>query len=178
MVLEEEERPPTPTSASSTWSVEKNIFADLFEKQVPDSVSSTVLKEIGLKRGILQEIKFLVSKFSELSEMKNTVRLWQKNKNELKHLYKLCEILFNIPSTSAQLERFFSISGFVCDKRRMRMTSDLVIKRAMLKANLSLFSQINKMKVYYKWNKTKIKITRLKLTVWFLLKNWKNEIYI
>ena len=145
MVLEEEERPPTPTSAASTVSVEKNLFADLFEKQVPNTPSNTVLREISREQGIEQEIKFFVSKLSALKEIKSTISFWKKNKANLENLYKLNEILFNIPSTSAQLERFFSISGLICDKRRMRMSNDLIIKRAMLKANLSLLSQINKM---------------------------------
>ena len=143
---EVEPTPASPTSPASSGSVERNIFSDLFEPQLPDaSATSTVMTEIGLMQSISHEIKLFVSKFPELDEIKSTNSFWKKNREDLKHLYKLSEIIFNISSTSAQLERFFSISGLVCDKRRMRMTNELVIKRAMLKANLSLLSEINQM---------------------------------
>ena len=79
MVLEEEERSPTPNSAATTKLVEKNIFAGLFQKQVPDTSSNTVLKEIGQEKGIEQEIKLFVSK----KGIKSTVSFWKKNKADL-----------------------------------------------------------------------------------------------
>jgi len=51
-------------------------------------------------------------------------------------------LLSNIPSTSSYIERFFSISGIVCDKRRFQMNEDLIECRSMLKANMKQVEEL------------------------------------
>jgi hypothetical protein len=60
------------------------------------------------------------------------------------NLFDLQIILLNLPATSSFIERFFSISGIVCDVRRLNMTDDLVIKRSMMKANMNILKDLNK----------------------------------
>jgi len=57
-------------------------------------------------------------------------------------LRELFLLLSNIPSTSAYIERFFSITGLVCDKRRLQMSDDLIERRSMLKVNMSQVEEL------------------------------------
>ena len=50
--------------------------------------------------------------------------------------------LYNIPSTSAQIERFVSISGLVCDKRRFQMKNNLIIELSLPKMNMHTLEEI------------------------------------
>ena len=58
-------------------------------------------------------------------------------------LYRLQQVLLNIPATSSFIERFFSISGIVCDIRRLNMTDDLIIMRTLMKTNMHKFKDLN-----------------------------------
>ena len=58
-------------------------------------------------------------------------------------LYQLQQVLLNIPATSSLIERFFSISGIVCDIRRLNMTDDLIIMRSLMKANMHILKDLN-----------------------------------
>ncbi len=56
-------------------------------------------------------------------------------------------ILLNIPASSSFIERFFSISGIVCDVRRASMNDDLIEMRSMMKANMTVLEQLNKIDI-------------------------------
>ncbi len=47
-----------------------------------------------------------------------------------------------IESSSALIERFFSICGVVCTRRETIMKADLLIKRSM-KSNMHILAQLN-----------------------------------
>ena len=68
----------------------------------------------------------------------SSIKFWLDNKKTFPSLYKLALILFNIPSSSAFVERFFSICGIVNDKRRGNMKDETLINRSFLKSNLDL----------------------------------------
>lgn len=72
----------------------------------------------------------------------STKFFWNENALKLPILQKLARIILNISSSSASIERFFSLCGFVCDSRRARMDDDLVIIRCLLKANIELIKQL------------------------------------
>jgi hypothetical protein len=55
----------------------------------------------------------------------------------------------NISASSSFIERFFSISGIVCDVRRESMNDDL-IEMSMMKANIHVLEQINKIGIQKK----------------------------
>ena len=53
----------------------------------------------------------------------------------------------NINSSSAFIERYFSICGLVQDKRRMNISIDLFKKRCFLRANIKILNELNKKEV-------------------------------
>ena len=57
-------------------------------------------------------------------------------------LAKLAVILSNIPSSSAYIERFYRICGNVCKQRAGNMSSDTIINRSVLKANIDILNEI------------------------------------
>ena len=71
-------------------------------------------------------------KFVEECSKKKTSDVWKKYKNKKPILYQLKQVLLNIPATSSFIERFFSISGIVCDIRRLNMTDDLIVMRSLM----------------------------------------------
>ena len=52
-------------------------------------------------------------------------------------------ILFNIPSSSAFIERFYSVCGNVCNKKAGNMTPNTLIQRSFLKANYNILGSIS-----------------------------------
>jgi hypothetical protein len=49
----------------------------------------------------------------------------------------------NINSSSSFIERYFSICGFVQDKRRMNISIDLFQSRCLLRANIKILNELN-----------------------------------
>ena len=84
-------------------------------------------------------------KLIETNESKkiSTEDFWNSNSKQLPHLSKIALILLNIPSSSAYIERHFSLSGAICSQRRGNMSADLIITRSMLKANIKLINTLN-----------------------------------
>ena len=73
-----------------------------------------------------------------------TKLFWKKNSLKFPMLYKLAIVLLNIQSSSAFIERFFSICGVVCTRRATNMKADLLIKRSMMKSNMHILTHLNK----------------------------------
>jgi hypothetical protein len=82
-------------------------------------------------------------KSKPLKEFGSTSAFWHKYRAKLPNLHKLSIILLNIPASSAYVERFFSICGFVNDKRRGNMKPDLLIKRCLLAANIDILNELS-----------------------------------
>ena len=57
-------------------------------------------------------------------------------------LFDLQIILLNIPASSSFIERFFSISGIVCDSRRLNMNDELIVMISLMKANMSILNEL------------------------------------
>jgi hypothetical protein len=77
------------------------------------------------------EIKMFSIIFDEAREfdrIKQSVDFW-KNRHGLKRLANLFKILNTIHISSACIERFFSITGIICNQRSMNMKADLIINR-------------------------------------------------
>ena len=53
----------------------------------------------------------------------------------------------NINSSSAFIERYFSICGLVQDKRRMNISIDLFKNRCFSRANIKILNELNKKEV-------------------------------
>ena len=70
--------------------------------------------------------------------MQSTRSFWKKSAVLFPNLTKAALILYNIPASSAFIERFFSICGITCRKNAGNMGAKMIISRSMLKANLNL----------------------------------------
>ena len=71
----------------------------------------------------------------------STKSFWNHYKAQLPLLSCVARQLLNIPSSSASIERFFSICGVICTQRRGNMSADMIITRSMLKVNLNLLTE-------------------------------------
>ena len=86
-----------------------------------------------------QTLEFItIIRESNLKKLKSTKSFWCEHKTSLPILFELANILLNIPSSSAFVERYFSMCGVVCKQRAGNMDPDLIITRSMLKSNLKL----------------------------------------
>ena len=94
------------------------------------------------------EIAMFTTKIANKSLIKpgiSTREFWKTNSLLMPYLFKMSKILLTIPSSSAYIERFFSVSGFVCDRRRMNMKDDLIVSRSLLKTNFHISEEMNEM---------------------------------
>ena len=111
------------------------------EPQVSNTAGQEKEFEANIDKEIAQYRRF-ISDQNNLNNV-NTIKFWNDNL-QYPYLSKLSKILLNINSSSACIERFFSICGLVCDKRRGSMKKDLIIMRSMIKTNMSLLQTLNK----------------------------------
>lgn len=98
------------------------------------------------EQALTNEINIFCSKIENnelLKKIKSTNRFWKNNCFTMPLLHKLTLILSSICSSSASVERFFSLTGFVCDRRRLNMKSDLIIIRSLLKTNFHLLNELS-----------------------------------
>jgi len=58
-------------------------------------------------------------------------------------LFDLQIILLNIPASSSFIERFFSLSGIVCDSRRLNLNDELIVLRSLMKANMTILNEMH-----------------------------------
>ena len=99
------------------------------EDEDENPVVSNLEKEKEIFKTMLNEKTFLTT---------TSIKFWLENKKTFPNLYKFCLILFNIPASSAYVERFFSICGLVNRKRAGNMTDRNLINRAFLKTNIDV----------------------------------------
>ena len=74
-------------------------------------------------------------------------QFWNSFNNQMPNLTELALILLNIPSSSAFIERVFSIPWAICEQRRGNMSDSLIIHRSMLKTNLDIVEKLNLVKI-------------------------------
>ena len=135
--------PVTPQSAATTTRENFLFLLGKTNKILPKHQES-----IGSCNFIFeQELNTEILSFSELiniqeNRTRSTNNFWEKYAEKLPKLFKLFLMLHNITSTSASVERFFSIAGLVCYKRRLMMKEDLIEYRSMLKANMSVLDSL------------------------------------
>lgn len=77
-------------------------------------------------------------KDKDIEKMPSTRSFWLKKANLYPNLTKAAQIVYNIPSSSAFIERFFSICGITCRKNAGNIGASMIINRSMLKANINL----------------------------------------
>ena len=102
---------------------------EAFEFRLDDALD----KEITSFSALLDNDTFLKS-------LKSTRKFWLTHGEKMPLLKNLAIIISNVSSSSAFIERFFSICGIICDTRSANMKDDLVETRCLLKANISLLN--------------------------------------
>jgi len=137
--------PTTPMTGNSVNS--EKFFGTFFNDSGVDCHESTneSCKLFVLEKKLEAEIisyTDIISKPEIFKAYKSSNLFWKKYGIEMPMLGDLYLLLSNIPSTSAYIERFFSISGIICDKRRLRMKDELIECRSMLKANMSQVEEL------------------------------------
>jgi hypothetical protein len=128
-----------------------NFFQTQFFSKDQPNVGESKKAEL-LKRNVSKEIdifrKILCENNSKtITDSYSTCQFWLKNKEKLPYLSKLALLLMNINSSSAFIERYFSICGFVQDKRRKNISIDLFKNRCFLRANIKILNELNKKEV-------------------------------
>ena len=83
----------------------------VLDRQILSPFNATIKFRIRL---IVQDFLMLQNlRFSSVRSVRPLIRKF----HSMKTLFDLAIIWENIPSTSAQIERFFSITGIICDKK-------------------------------------------------------------
>jgi len=80
-------------------------------------------------------------KFSNIisnSEFDSTKGFWLKHQSSLPNLFNLALRLLRIPASSAQIERYFSITGQINTKQANSISPNLLEMGSILKANMDL----------------------------------------
>jgi len=140
--IDTENPPRTPDSAQSTdnFDFTKNLFASSQDAPNEECIKFNRDKQIETEILIFSN---LLSDEMKVREIKSTSQFWKEHQQDLPYLFQLQSILLNIPASSSFIERFFSISGVVCDIRRASMNDDLIEMRSMMKANMQLLKELN-----------------------------------
>ena len=122
-------------SAKSTEAINEDALFDLFFDAFSDEeIETTVSAENEIKI----EKNLFLSKLSENNfDFVSSRQFWIENSTKMPILADLALLLLNIPSSSAFIERFFSICGAICNKRSGNYSDDMIILRSFLKANMN-----------------------------------------
>ena len=130
----------TPKSAASkTFSflfVNENTKNEHSEREHRSfSIRAEIEKEIEAFGKMIKDAHFINNTHS-------TTEFWRTNSEKFRLLLKVAAILLNISSSSAFVERSFSLCGIISTTRNANMKDELLIMRAMLKVNMSILSQM------------------------------------
>lgn len=118
----------------------QSIFSRLVRKDPADSSTQSRINFAVLEFKIQSEIEAFSTFLADKELMKTILSdkmFWQENKTKLPHLFTLATNYLALSSSSAYIERFFSICGIICNNRRNRMKDDLIINRGLLAANMT-----------------------------------------
>jgi hypothetical protein len=118
------------------------IFDDETESETQEDEVNTFLIEQQLDTE-LKSFSVMVYSRKNIESIVNTKSFWIKFCETFPLLFKLTLILLNINSSSAFIERYFSICGAICTTKNTRMTDELLILRAMLKTNVEILRELN-----------------------------------
>jgi hypothetical protein len=103
------------------------------------------IKEDEIKKEIEQfRILLFNNNYAILNEINSSKKFWIENANKFPNLKNLSLILFNTNASSAFLERYFSLCGFVSKKNSCNISVDLFIARCLLRSNIKLINHLNK----------------------------------
>ena len=130
------------SSPLTSTNVDDNLFANYFD--LSDSDSDIPL----IKSNKINKIKEETERYHTITtqnpiKYKNATEFWCHHSKEMPLIKELSFILLNIPSSSAFIERFFSVCGIVNRQRAGNMSDSTLINRSFLKTNSNLLEIIN-----------------------------------
>ena len=139
---------PSTHSSSKTKKITKEdlFYKNIFKNEKP--ISQNNLDAAHLFH-LNQEVADEVKRYSNLIKDKNFIEscenspdFWINNAENYPILYKTALVLCSINSSSAFIERFFSICGVINDCRRGNMDKDLFFIRAFLACNIDILNKL------------------------------------
>ena len=143
-----EQNNPNLNSSAKKTSTQNSVAADEAFDQFYQSIELDQVeisqKEFSIENSVEKEREFFVYilKNHNFTNKTRYDEFWFGKRKELPHLYNLCLMLYNVPSSSAYVERFFSICGVVNRKRAGNMSDETLINRAFLKSNLAILNEM------------------------------------
>jgi len=130
----------TPASASQN-TFNKFFDKDIFEK---NKLEQEVL-QLNFRKEVDEFQKLIsVNSYKIITTLNSTASFWIKNVVKFPLLSKLARLLINIKSSSSCIERFFSICGINSKKNRGNIGDDLFVMRCLLRANIDILRELNK----------------------------------
>ena len=87
-----------------------------------------------------EKIRFIKLNDKVNFKCNSTAEFLTTNVQQFPLLKDLAAVLYNIPSSSAYIERFYSISSNACAVRSGNMNANTVAKRSFLKANINILN--------------------------------------
>jgi hypothetical protein len=102
--------------------------------------------EFNKNKEIEKEVNLLSTYLSietNLEGIPESAVFWLSNRIKMPNLSKLFSLLDGINSSSAIVERLFSICGVIANKRNQNMTHDLFQIRSMLASNIELLDDLS-----------------------------------
>lgn len=133
---------PRAVSIQSLASDDSQLLSYMVNGNYDEEESELTIGIVNARRGetINKEIEVLFKLFEEkdLKKVKSTRGFWFTNASKFPIIGQLALILLNTPSSSAFVERFFSLCGVISKQRAGNMSAELLEIRSMLRANLSL----------------------------------------
>jgi hypothetical protein len=134
---------PVPDSARSGGSASCFPF-NVSDDEENETATGTAYN---IRTKISEEIVQFAPLFDKTSKFfkkfKSNKVFWQSFREKAPMLNQLYLILNNIPSSSAYIERFFSICGVVNKPRASTMTDGLFTCRCMLKTNIKILDELS-----------------------------------
>jgi hypothetical protein len=121
-------------------SKKKNYYGSFFDYDFEDIDDNVYLAEQTLKNE--KEAFVDILKESSSLEEQTSKKFWYSNKTKFPNLSKVAMRLLNIPSSSAFIERYFSLCGAVTTKRNGNMSTRVFIQRCLLKANFKVLEDL------------------------------------
>jgi predicted DNA-binding ribbon-helix-helix protein len=138
MPTQSETQSLTKSGTSDSIQSEKAGFFKKNKQKATGNQKKSKTNELvqNIRKETAEYLNYLKSK--EVEELNSTRYFWSQKASEFPNLAKAALILYNIPASSAFIERFFSICGITCRKNAGNMGPSMIINRSMLKANLNL----------------------------------------
>ncbi len=136
----------TPIIQTPEINSPQNYFNTHFFRNDEEVIGESLLKE-KFREDVKKEVEKLrnllyQSNSKLIYESQSSKNFWLEQSENFPYLSKLALILSNINSSSAFIERYFSICGFVQDKRKMNITQELFITRCLLRSNIKILNEL------------------------------------